>query len=88
VEQIQLVGLARLKYRARTTATAAWFGSAEEWAAWARSYEQRRKEALCGSVAQTFATSGTSMGYEREINGGSTMNKSPYYQSSRASRAA
>jgi hypothetical protein len=37
VEQVQLVGLARLKYRARTTATAAGFGSAEEWASWARS---------------------------------------------------
>jgi hypothetical protein len=69
VEQVQLVGLARLKYRARTTATAAWFGSAEEWASWARSYEQLRMEALCGSVAQPFATS---TGHQWGIKGRST----------------
>jgi hypothetical protein len=62
---VQIVGLARLRYRARTTATALWYGNAEEWAEWARCYESRRAEALGEAIA-------TSTEYQRDINGRST----------------
>ena len=48
VAEIQLVGLPRLKYRARTKATAAWLSNSHEWDAWALRYRQLREQVVSG----------------------------------------
>lgn len=42
---VQLVGIARLRYRPHTTATAAWHAKAKEWAAWRERYQELAENA-------------------------------------------
>ncbi len=38
IANVQLIGIARLRYRAHTSATAAWLAASEEWREWAARY--------------------------------------------------
>ena len=56
---VQLVGLARLRYRARTRATASWVSDSAEWSSWV---ERCRAAVGLGSDVDI---NGTSMGHHR-----------------------
>lgn len=45
---VQMVGIARLKHRARTTATSKWVSRQEDWDCWAEQYGLREAEARSG----------------------------------------
>jgi hypothetical protein len=51
---VQLVGIARTKYRPHTKATAAWFARKQEWLGWQERYQQMVK-AVAGEVRRLAA---------------------------------
>jgi hypothetical protein len=64
IADIQVVGLPRLKYRARTSATAAWLANAEEWKTWTNQYL-----ALAGLHPSENPVLATSMGHQGRDQG-------------------
>jgi len=42
---VQLVGIARLRYRPHTKATAAWFAKKQEWDGWRERYRELAEQA-------------------------------------------
>lgn len=65
-----VVGLVRLRHRANTSATAAWYARAAEWRSMAERYKVL--EAAAGWPAGQGAFHATSTGHQRGINGTST----------------
>jgi hypothetical protein len=51
IVDVQLVGLARLKYRTRSSATAAWVAKTQEWEALARQFEELAEGARSKAVS-------------------------------------
>src|SRR5208283_5164501 len=48
---VQLVGIARLRYRPHTKATAAWYAKKQEWNEWRERYRELTEQANAGSAA-------------------------------------
>ena len=61
IVDVQLVGLARLRYRARTRATASWVSDSAEWGEWATRYGNAARAAEGADVD----INGTSKGGQR-----------------------
>ena len=70
VGHVSVVGLLRLRYRANTSATAAWFERMDEWRSWAERY--RAHQVAAGGGPKAAPDLATSTGHQREINGTST----------------
>jgi hypothetical protein len=44
LSEVQVVGIGRLRYRPKTSATAAWLASADDWTSWAERYRAIRSK--------------------------------------------
>jgi len=60
IAEVQMVGIARLRYRPRTSATAEWFARMAEWDKWAVRYDEMAAEARGDAVSPRMQHQGTS----------------------------
>jgi hypothetical protein len=72
---VQMMGIARLRYRPRTSATAAWFARQSEWGSWIEHYreieqngvqKQQQPQRVLTNVQHQGGIKGRSRGYQRK----------------------